>query len=62
MGELLTGILCGIIVSLANKFVISYLSWNSCDEPEEMEDDRYCDDGLSSQSSAIIHDIHIHNN
>jgi hypothetical protein len=55
MGELLTGIACGIIVSLLNKFFISYLSWESCEET--MEDD----DGLSSQSSAIIHDIHIHN-
>jgi hypothetical protein len=59
MGELLTGIACGIVVSLLNKFFISYLSWSTCDEPGWMEDD---DDGLSSQSSAIIHDIHIHNN
>ncbi len=56
MGELLTGIACGIIVSLLNKFFISYLSWDSCEETR-MEDD---DSGLSSQSSAIIHDIHIH--
>ena len=56
MGELLTGVLAGLMVSLVNKFVINGQLWKMCDGRQVEEDD----DGLSSQSSAIISDIHIH--
>jgi hypothetical protein len=57
MTEIVTGILAGIIVSLINKFIVNGNFWNHCQQPTGEEED---DDGLSSQSSAIISDIHIH--
>ena len=56
MGELVTGVIAGLIVSLFNRFVINGTIWKMCDGRQTEEDD----DGLSSQSSAIISDIHIH--
>jgi hypothetical protein len=55
MGELFMGILAGITVSLINKYIINGQIWKLCDGRQEEEDD-----GLSSQSSAIISDIHVH--
>ena len=57
MGELVTGVIAGLIVSLFNRFVINGAVWKMCDGRQQTEED---DDGLSSQSSAIISDIHIH--
>jgi hypothetical protein len=56
MGELITGVMAGLIVSLVNKFIVNGQLWKMCDGRQPGEDD----DGLSSQSSAIISDIHIH--
>ena len=56
MGELLSGIFAGIVVSLINKFLVNGNLWQMCNERHVMEDD---DDGVSSQSSAIISDIHV---
>ena len=56
MGEVLSGIFAGIIVSLINKFLVNGNLWTMCNERHTTEDD---DDGVSSQSSAIISDIHV---
>ena len=58
MGEVLSGIFAGIIVSLINKFLVNGNLWQMCNERHVMEDDDD-DDGVSSQSSAIISDIHV---
>jgi hypothetical protein len=55
MGELLSGIFAGIVVSLINKFLVNGSLWTMCNERHVTEDD----DGVSSQSSAIISDIHV---
>jgi hypothetical protein len=55
MGEVLSGIFAGIIVSLINKFLVNGSLWTMCNERQVTEDD----DGVSSQSSAIISDIHV---
>ena len=57
MGELLLGISAGLVVSMINKYILSGTLWTWCKHKREGEDD--CDD-LSSQSSAVSMDIHIH--
>jgi hypothetical protein len=57
MGEFITGVLAGLVVSLVNKFIVNGQLWKMCEARHEEEDDA---DGLSSQSSAIFSDIHIH--
>jgi len=54
MTEFLVGIAAGVVVSLFNRFVLSGYIWRMCDgHPEEHDD-------ISSQSSAISTDVHIH--
>ena len=50
MGEFITGVLAGLVVSLVNKFIVNGQFWRMCDGRQEEVDD----DGLSSQSSGII--------
>jgi hypothetical protein len=57
MGELLLGISAGLVVSMINKYILSGTVWNWCRHRCEEHDD--CDD-LSSQSSAVSMDVHIH--
>jgi len=52
MGEFFVGISAGVLVSLFNRFVLSGYLWKMCDHDD--------DDGVSSQSSAISTDVHIH--
>ena len=56
MGELLLGISAGLVVSMINKYVLSGTLWTWCMHTREDDD---CDD-LSSQSSAVSMDVHIH--
>jgi hypothetical protein len=56
MGELLLGISAGLVVSMINKYILSGTLWTWCRHRQEDED---CDD-LSSQSSAVSMDVHIH--
>ncbi len=58
MGELLLGIRAGLVVSMINKYILSGTVWNWCRHRCEDEHDD-CDD-LSSQSSAVSMDVHIH--
>ncbi len=58
MGELLLGISAGLVVSMINKYILSGTLWTWCRHKREDEDDD-CDD-LSSQSSAVSMDVHIH--
>ena len=55
MTEFFVGIAAGIIVSLFNKYIVNGNPWKHCDyrEPD-------ISDGLSSESSAISCDIHVH--
>ncbi len=58
MGEFFTALSEGIIIALFNKFVLSGMSgsvfqWCGTIPYED-------DDGLSSQSSTVIADIHMH--
>jgi hypothetical protein len=57
MGELITGVMAGLVVSILNRFVINGTFWKMCDGRQHVEDDD--DDGNSSESSAIISDIHV---
>ena len=57
MGELILGISAGLVVSMINKYILSGTVWNWCRHQCVDEDD--CHD-LSSQSSAVSMDIHIH--
>jgi len=56
MGELLLGISAGLVVSMINKYILSGTLWAWCKHRPGDDD---CDD-LSSQSSAVSMDIHIH--
>jgi hypothetical protein len=56
MTEFMIGIAAGVVVSLINKYILNGQLWRHCQQPTHEDDD----DGLSSQSSAIISDIHIH--
>jgi hypothetical protein len=55
MAEFFVGIAAGIVVSLFNKYVVNGQLWRQCDYRTPVEED-----GLSSESSAIISDIHVH--
>ncbi len=58
MGEFFTAIAGGQFIAFFNKFVLSGLSgsvFQLCETTKE-----YDDDGLSSQSSTIAADIHVH--
>ena len=56
MGEFLLAVAGGLAVSLINKFVISGTLWAWCTHKREDEDD----DEVSSQTSAVSLDIHVH--
>ena len=56
MGELFLGISAGLVVSMINKYILSGTLWAWC---RHMREDDDCDD-LSSQSSAVSLDVHIH--
>jgi hypothetical protein len=58
MGELITALTGGLLIAMFNKFVLSGISgsvFQWC-EATHLDDD----DGLSSQSSTISADIHVH--
>jgi hypothetical protein len=57
MGELILGISAGLAVSMINKYILSGAAWNWCRHRWEEEHDY---DDLSSQSSAVSMDVHIH--
>ena len=56
MGEFLLAVAGGLAVSLINKYVISGTLWAWCQHKRENEDD----DEVSSQTSAVSLDIHVH--
>ena len=56
MGELLLGISAGLVVSMINKYILSGTLWTWCRHKREDADD----DDVSSQSSAVSMDVHIH--
>jgi hypothetical protein len=58
MGELLLGISAGLVVSMINKYILSGTVWNWC--RHRCEDGHADCDDLSSQSSAVSMDVHIH--
>ena len=58
MGEFFIGIAAGVVVSLLNKFVINGTFWKTCEKTHCNHDDD--EEDMSSQNSAIVHDIHIH--
>ena len=53
MEEFFVGISAGVLVSLFNRFVLSGYLRKMCGHDDD-------DDGVSSQSSAISTDVHIH--
>ena len=55
MGELFLGISADLVVSMINKYVLSGALWTWCKQQREDEDD-----DVSSQSSAVSMDVHIH--
>ena len=55
MTEFFVGISAGIFVSLFNRFILSGYIWRMCDHEHTDEHD-----DISSQSSAISTDVHIH--
>ena len=55
MGELLLGISAGLVVSMINKYILSGTLWAWCHQATHDGDD-----DVSSQSSAVSLDVHIH--
>ncbi len=58
MTEFFVGIAAGIIVSLFNKYIVNGNIWKQCEHRAPLHEEE--EDGLSSESSAISCDIHVH--